>query len=44
QGKDGMLRLATRRAETVGLVFEIDASRALGQLAGESPQCSLPKR
>ncbi|MDX6465512.1 MAG: hypothetical protein QOI27_552, partial [Gaiellaceae bacterium] len=42
QGKDGMLRLATRRAETVGLVFEIDASRALGQLAGESPQCSLP--
>ncbi len=43
KGKDGMLRLATRRAQTIGLVFSVDATRALGQLAGESPVCSLPR-
>jgi hypothetical protein len=41
KGGDGMLRLATRRAETVKLVFEIDATRALRQLAGDSPTCTL---
>lgn len=44
KGKDGMLRLATRRPQTVGLVFQVNATRALGQLAGDAPECSLPKR
>jgi hypothetical protein len=44
QGTDGMLRLATRRARTVVLVFDVDAGRALSQLAGDSHECSLPKR
>jgi hypothetical protein len=44
KGKDGMLRLATRRPRTVALVFDIDAGRAFGQLAGEAHTCSLPKR
>jgi hypothetical protein len=44
KGKDGMLRLATRRPQTVRLVFEVDARRALGQLAGDSPTCTLPRR
>ncbi|MCW2977067.1 MAG: hypothetical protein JWM06_2348 [Actinomycetia bacterium] len=44
KGKDGMLRLATHQPQTVGLVFQIDATRALGQLAGETPVCSFPKK
>jgi hypothetical protein len=44
KGKDGMLRLATRRPQTVGLAFDVTPGRALGQLAGDAPECSLPKR
>ena len=44
KGHDGMLRLATRTPQTVKLVFEVDATRALGQLAGNVPECSLPNR
>jgi hypothetical protein len=44
KGKDGMLRLATRRARTVGLVFDVDAARAINQLEGDTPVCTLPKR
>jgi hypothetical protein len=44
KGADGMLRLATRRPRTVRLVFDVDAGRALDQLAGDSPVCVLPKR
>jgi hypothetical protein len=44
KGKDGYLRLATRTPQTVKLVFEVDASRALGQLAGDAPTCRLPNR
>jgi hypothetical protein len=44
KGKDGMLRLATHKPQTVGLVFQVDATRALGQLAGETPECTFPKR
>jgi hypothetical protein len=36
-----MLRLRTRRAELVKIVFLVDASRAFEQLAGESPRCTL---
>jgi hypothetical protein len=43
EGKDGMLRLVTRRAQTVNLTFDVDASRALDQLAGDVPTCSLRK-
>ena len=42
EGRDGMLRLATRRARTVTIVFAVNASRALGALAGERPDdCKL---
>jgi hypothetical protein len=41
RGGDGMLRLRTRRAELVKIVFLVDASRAFEQLAGESPRCTL---
>ena len=44
KGKDGMLRLATRRPRTVQLVFDVNAGRALSQLEGDAPVCSLPKR
>jgi hypothetical protein len=43
KGKDGMLRLATRRPRTVKLVFDVDAGRAFDQLAGDTPSCKLPK-
>jgi hypothetical protein len=43
KGKDGYLRLATHHAQTVGLTFEVDAGRALNQLAGGSPECTFPK-
>jgi hypothetical protein len=41
RGKDGMLRLTTRQARTVRLVFQVDARRALGELAGDQPECTL---
>jgi hypothetical protein len=40
-GRDGMLRLATRRARLVRIVFRVDASSALDQLAGEHRDCTL---
>ena len=42
-GKDGMIRLQTRAAQTVGLMFRVDAAHALDQLAGEKPVCRLPR-
>jgi hypothetical protein len=41
RGKDGMLRLRTRAARIVTIVFSVNASRALDQLAGERPSCSF---
>ena len=41
QGKDGMLRLQTRTARIVTIVFDVNATRALDQLAGERPSCTL---
>jgi hypothetical protein len=40
QGEDGMLRLQTHAARTVSIVFRLNASRALDELAGGSPSCS----
>jgi hypothetical protein len=39
KSRDGMLRLSTRRARLVRIVFRVDASRALDQLAGQRPGC-----
>jgi hypothetical protein len=44
KGTDGMLRLVTHRPQTVGLVFQVDAGRALGTLAGQTPDCTFPKK
>ncbi|MHB8470900.1 MAG: hypothetical protein ACYDCH_14270 [Gaiellaceae bacterium] len=41
RGNDGMLRLQTRAARTIGLVFQVDAARAFGELAGDLPDCTL---
>jgi hypothetical protein len=41
RGKDGMVRLTTRRAHFVRLTFRVNASRALEELAGEQPSCRL---
>jgi hypothetical protein len=41
EGKDGMLRLTTRRAQVVRLRFHVNATRALEELAGEQPGCRL---
>jgi hypothetical protein len=41
RGNDGMLRLQTRAARVVTIVFSVNASRALDQLTGERPSCSL---
>ena len=43
QGSDGMLRLQTRAARTATIVFRVDASEALGQLAGDPPNCQLSR-
>jgi hypothetical protein len=42
RGPDGMLRLRTRAAQLVGIVFQVDAARALGALTGDGPECRLP--
>ncbi|HET8894770.1 MAG TPA: hypothetical protein VFM96_11800 [Gaiellaceae bacterium] len=42
QGSDGMLRLRTRTARMVTIVFDVNATRAFDQLAGERPSCTLP--
>ena len=39
KSEDGMLRLSTRGPRLVQIVFRVDASRALEQLAGERPEC-----
>jgi hypothetical protein len=41
QGDDGMLRLTTRQARTVRIVFGVDAKRAIAELAGEKTDCSF---
>jgi hypothetical protein len=41
-GKDGMLRLRTRAARAVGIVFRVDADRAFEALTGSAPECRLP--
>jgi hypothetical protein len=41
-GKDGMLRLRTRAARAVGIVFRVDADRAFEALTGSRPECRLP--
>ena len=42
KGGDGMIRLTTRRAHFVRLVFRVDATRALEEFAGQQPRCTLP--
>jgi len=42
RGADGMLRLRTRAARVVGVVFQVNADRALETLAGTRPECTLP--
>jgi hypothetical protein len=42
KGKDGMIRLTTRRAHFVRLKFKLDAKRALEEFAGQQPSCRLP--
>jgi hypothetical protein len=42
QGKDGMLQLQTRAARAISIVFRLDASHALAELAGDPPNCRLP--
>ncbi len=44
KSKDGMLRLWTRRARHVQIVFRVDASSALRQLAGQRRRCALGGR
>lgn len=39
KGSDGMLRLTTRRAQTVRIDFDVDAQRALNQLVGDTSDC-----
>ena len=41
KGRDGMLRLRTRAARDVTLTFGVNASRALGELTGDAPECTL---
>jgi hypothetical protein len=42
KGRDGMVRLTTRRAHFVRLTFRVDATRAFEELAGQQPTCKLP--
>jgi hypothetical protein len=41
KGKDGMLRLRTRKARLVQIVFQVDAKRAFAELAGSTTACSM---
>jgi hypothetical protein len=41
KGADGMMRLTTRRARVVHLTFAVNAERALDELAGVQPSCTL---
>jgi hypothetical protein len=42
RGRDGMLRVTTRRPHFVRLSFQVSAVRALDELAGKQPTCRLP--
>jgi len=42
RGPDGMLRVVTRRPHYVRLTFHVNATRALEELAGQQPRCTLP--
>jgi len=42
RGADGMLRLRTRAARKVGIVFRVDTDRAIEALTGSPPECRLP--
>ena len=42
KGKDGMLRLTTRRARVSRIGFIVSADSAFDQLAGQRPSCTLP--
>jgi hypothetical protein len=44
QGKDKMIRLTTRRPHFVRLTFRVDAGRALDEIVGQQPTCTLPLR
>ena len=42
QGKDKMIRLTTRHAHFVRLTFRVNAVRALDEIVGQQPTCTLP--
>ncbi len=42
QGKDKMIRLTTLRARSVQLTFQVSAGRALDEIVGQQPSCTLP--
>lgn len=42
QGKDQMLRLRTLHAHFVRLTFQVNALRALDEMVGQQPTCTLP--
>jgi hypothetical protein len=41
QGKDKMIRLTTRHPHFVRLTFRVDAGRALNEMVGQQPTCTL---
>ena len=41
EGKDKMIRLTTRRAHFVRLTFRVNAVRALDEIVGQQPSCTL---
>jgi hypothetical protein len=42
QGKDQMIRLTTLHAHFVRLTFQVNALRALNEMVGQQPTCTLP--
>jgi hypothetical protein len=42
QGKDKMIRLTTLHAHFVRLTFQVSAGRALDEIVGQQPSCTLP--
>jgi hypothetical protein len=42
EGKDKMIRLTTRHAHFVRLTFRVNATRALDEIVGQQPSCTLP--
>jgi len=43
ESADGMVRLRNLRARVVTIVFDVSASRALGALTGQQPDCDLSR-